>query len=101
MDEGVSLEQGQTAPQNPGSESIHHRMHQFSGRLYQRHLEMGSAQKGEDKKVSIGPVIKNRSLSPPATAPMPRKNLDHDRQRNSDVKSPSQLITQVEQVDTP
>lgn len=99
VDEGVSLEQGQTAPQNPNSETIHHRIQQFSSRLHNRHLEMGSAPKGEEKKVSIGPIIKNRSLSPQPQSPVQaRKSLEHDRQRSSDIKSPSQLITQVEQM---
>lgn len=99
VDEGVSLEQGQTAPQNANSETMHHRMQQFSNRLYRRQIEMGSAQRGEEKKVSIGPIIKNRSLSPQTTSPiLPRKSLDHARQQSSDIKSPSQLITQVEQM---
>lgn len=96
VNEGVSLEQGQTAPQNPGSETIHHRMHLISNRLNRRQQEMGNAQKGEEKKVSIGPIIKNRSLSP-ASPTLPRKSTEHDKQRNSEVKSPSQLVAQVEQ----
>lgn len=99
VNEGVSLEQGQTAPQNPGSDTIHHRMHQFSSRLHKRQLDVDSAIKGEEKKVSINPVVRNRSLSPQPTSHMIScKSLEHDRQRSSDVKSPSQLITQVEQM---
>jgi hypothetical protein len=96
VNEGVSLEQGQMAPQNANSETIHHRMHMISNRLNRRQQEIGSAQKNEEKKVSIGPVVKNRSLSP-ASPVMSRKNIEHDRQRSSDIKSPSQLVTQVEQ----
>lgn len=76
-------------------------MHLFSSRLHRRQLEIGNAPRNEEKKVSIGPVLKGRSLSPPSgalSAPLPRKSLEHDRQRSSDIKSPSQLISQVDQM---
>lgn len=99
VNEGASLEQNYTPPQNSGTDTIHHRMHQFSSRLHKRQLDVDSAIRGEEKKVSINPVVRNRSASPqPTSQIISRKSLEHDRQRSSDVKSPSQLITQVEQM---
>ncbi|KAI6226090.1 Discontinuous actin hexagon [Aphelenchoides besseyi] len=89
VDEGVPLERGQTAPQNPNSDTIHHRMHLFANRLQQRNQEMGNARKDDEKTVTI---VGHQTPTPP------RKSVEHDRQRSSDVKSPAQLISQVEQM---
>src|SRR5262245_43937748 len=67
-------------------------MQTISNRLNRRQMELGSA-RNEDKKVSIS--LKHRSLSP-VSPTLPRKSVEHNKQPSSEVKSPLQLVADVD-----
>lgn len=55
VEEGLPLEQTDTTPQNPASETIHQRMHLFAQRLERRQIEAQSA--GDLKTAAAGGQI--------------------------------------------
>ncbi|CAD5206423.1 unnamed protein product [Bursaphelenchus okinawaensis] len=100
VDEGLPLENNQNIPQNPATETIHQRMQVFSQRLSKRQQESITAagvQKAlhvkEETKVEIETTSRPFSKLHKSATDGPAI-----RRTANDVKSPSQLIKQVEQM---
>jgi hypothetical protein len=92
--EGPPLEQTDTAPRNPESESIHQRLQLLANRIGQHEKDTMEIVPGNTEKVSF--------TDKPRT-----KDFDKTQRRDSDyrrgpegpgIKSPSSLISQVEQM---
>lgn len=100
VDEGLPLENDQIAPQNPATEVIHQRMQVIAQRLAKRQQENLNAT-NVSKALSLkeeNRVVINEN---PSTKPRIHKSATEGAgmiRDGADVKSPSQLIKQVEQM---
>uniref|UniRef100_A0A1I7SAC8 Dystrophin n=1 Tax=Bursaphelenchus xylophilus TaxID=6326 RepID=A0A1I7SAC8_BURXY len=102
VDEGLPLENNQNVPQNPATETIHQRVQVFSQRLLKRQQESISAvnvQKALQIKEEAKVEIKSTSKQP-LQSKLHKSATDGPGMRRdvNEIKSPSQLIKQVEQM---
>ncbi|TKR92162.1 hypothetical protein L596_006870 [Steinernema carpocapsae] len=95
VDEGVPLENRHTTPQNPATEPVHHRIQLCSQRLARIH---GGSPNGDAPcDEEIGAVFANVAA---ASVSSPTVGFDSPKATSTpaEVKSPLQLISQVEQM---
>lgn len=102
VDEGAPLEQTSTVPQNPSSDTMHQRISLMAHRLHKRHVESQSTAPAIGHTVE---GVRTVAIEGPSEAHKESKtslqNGSVPERRNgttADVKSPSQLISQVDQM---
>lgn len=102
VDEGRPLEHGQSAPQNPATETLHQRMHVLSHRLLKRQQESASAL-NVNKALALNGEPQHVQLEEGAGRPLRIHKSQTEGaaprlEPSTDVKSPFQLLKQVEQM---